>query len=390
MTRQNNRLLRLNFPSGGPASLVANRIDAVEGLSRDFHLTVECLSEDPNITLKDVQGKMATVELVREDNSKRYFNGYVFEFRRIRTDGGEVYYDMVLLPWLAYLRLRLRRDNDLFHNMTVKDQTDDIFSDYGVRKSEFRVGGPDPVMKDACQYDDSDYNYVHRRWEEKGWFYWYEHTAGGHTLIISDDSTAAAPMDGPGHIPFNRAAGVEEDDALGEWTPPWIDGLPPIVRWVMTIVDVASTVKDVVKRGDEVKKIVDDLENTVKALKEQGAKITETFKKYKKQLANYKNLSEDDKNSLGCEIMVDVQSSYAVANPCLRARKCMLVPYDKELNQKLAGNGCCPEQTGHHILPDTMFRDAAKAEADQAAWEAKVQKYRTAYKQVKNGMLVRI
>ncbi|NIA01036.1 hypothetical protein, partial [Massilia sp. CCM 8734] len=71
MTRQNNRLLRLNFPSGGPASLVANRIDAVEGLSRDFHFTVECLSDDPNIALKDVQGKMATVELVREDNSKR-------------------------------------------------------------------------------------------------------------------------------------------------------------------------------------------------------------------------------------------------------------------------------------------------------------------------------
>ncbi|WP_229421838.1 hypothetical protein [Massilia aquatica] len=42
--------------------------------------------------------------------------------------------------------LRLRRDNYLFHNMTVKDQTDDIFGDYGVRKSEFRVGGPDPVM----------------------------------------------------------------------------------------------------------------------------------------------------------------------------------------------------------------------------------------------------
>src|SRR4051812_48646749 len=70
MTRQNNRLLRLTFPNGdGPSSLVANRLDAVEGLSRDFHFTVECLTDDPHIALKDVQGKMVTVEMVREDNS---------------------------------------------------------------------------------------------------------------------------------------------------------------------------------------------------------------------------------------------------------------------------------------------------------------------------------
>ena len=218
MIRQMNRLLRLQFPNGdGPASLVANRLDAVESLSRDFHFTVECLSDDPAIALKDVQGKMVTVEMVREDGTLRYFNGYVFEFRRVRADGGEVVYEMVLLPWLAYLRLR--RDNYLFHNMTVRDQTDDIFGDYPVRKSELRISGADPVMTNACQYDESDYNYLHRRWEAKGWFYWYEHTATGHTLVLADDSIAAAPIDGRSDIPFQSAAGSQEDDGLAEWTP---------------------------------------------------------------------------------------------------------------------------------------------------------------------------
>ena len=218
--RQNKRLLRLRFPhDDGPAALmVVNSLDAVEGLSRDFHFKVEVISNDPAIALKDVQGKMVSVELVREDRSLRYFNGYVFEFRRVRADGGQVYYDMVLLPWLAYLRLR--RDNYLIHNKTVRDQTDAIFADYDLRKSEMRIAGPDPVMTDACQYGESDYNYVHRRWEEKGWHYWYEHDASGHTLILSDDSTQAATIDGERtDIPFQRAAGSKEDDALGEWTP---------------------------------------------------------------------------------------------------------------------------------------------------------------------------
>ncbi|MES2739952.1 MAG: type VI secretion system tip protein TssI/VgrG [Pseudomonadota bacterium] len=217
-SRQNNRLLRLQFPNqDGPAALMlANRLDAVESLSRDFHFTVEVISDDPAISLKDVQGKMVTVELVREDRSRRFFNGYVFEFRRVRADGGAVYYDMVLLPWLAYLHLR--RDNYLFHNKTVRDQTDEIFADCPLRASELHIAGADPVMTDACQYDESDYNYLHRRWEQMGWHYWYEHSATGHTLMLSDDTTLAKPIDGEScAIPFKRHAGAKEDDGISDW-----------------------------------------------------------------------------------------------------------------------------------------------------------------------------
>jgi type VI secretion system secreted protein VgrG len=218
--RQHNRLLRLTFPNDdGPAALMlANRLDASEGLSRDFRFEVEVLSDDKGIALKDVQGKMVTIELVREDGSMRYFNGYVFEFRRTKTDGGLVYYTMVLAPWMAYLRLR--RDNYIFHNLSLAEQTDEIFADYAVRSAELRIAGADPEMTYACQYGESDYNYLHRRWEARGWHYWYEHSADGHKLVLSDDSTAAAPIDGARtDIPFQREAGSLEDDGLGEWTP---------------------------------------------------------------------------------------------------------------------------------------------------------------------------
>jgi type VI secretion system secreted protein VgrG len=218
--RQNNRLLRLTFPNGdGPdAEMLANRLDAREGLSRDFRFVVEVLSNDPGIALKDVQGKMVTVEMVREDGSLRYFNGYVFEFRREGSDGALVHYEMVLVPWMAYLRLR--RDNYLFHNKTVAEQTDEIFADYPVRSSKMMVARRDPPITFACQYDETDYNYLHRRWEERGWYYWYEHRADGHTLVLSDDSTLAPPIDGMrGDIPFQSEAGSLEDDGIAAWRP---------------------------------------------------------------------------------------------------------------------------------------------------------------------------
>jgi type VI secretion system secreted protein VgrG len=189
--RQTNRLLRLSFPNedGPDALMVANKLDATEGISRDFHFTVQVISDNALIALKDVQGKMVTIELVREDGSLRYFNGYVFEFRMVKTDGAQAYYDMVLSPWTAYLRLR--RDNYLFHGKSVLDQTEEIFSDYMVRDAQFRIAGEDLRMTDACQYDESDYNYLHRRWEDLGWHYWYEHRADGHILILCNDSTRA-------------------------------------------------------------------------------------------------------------------------------------------------------------------------------------------------------
>ncbi|MYN20131.1 type VI secretion system tip protein VgrG [Rugamonas sp. FT107W] len=219
--RQNNRILRLSFPhdDGPHSTLLANRLEASEGLSRDFEYTVEVLADDASLALKDVQGKMVTISLVRGDGSMRFFNGYVFEFRLVKTDGSVAFYSMVLRPWLAYLKLR--KDNYLFHGKSLRDQSADVFSDYGTHPDwDCQVMGADEPVTMACQFDETDHNYLHRRWEAAGWHYWYEHSEKAHKLILADDSTQAAPIDGDGpEIRFQRHAGAIEEDAIGDWSP---------------------------------------------------------------------------------------------------------------------------------------------------------------------------
>ncbi len=213
--RQTKRLLRMSFPhqdAPAGAMLVANRLDAYEALGRDFQCTVEVLSDKPDIALKDMMGKMVTIELVRDDGSLRYFNGYVFDFRFIKNDAGFSYYDLVLLPWLAFLRYR--RDNYLFHGKSVEEQTALIFGDYEVADWTIETLTGDGPMTDACQFDETDYNYLHRRWEALGWHYRYEHRADGHTLVLSADSTTAKPVDGKGSIGWQGKSGVTE---CGMW-----------------------------------------------------------------------------------------------------------------------------------------------------------------------------
>ncbi len=159
--RQHNRLLRLSFPNGdGPAStLLVNRLDAYECLSRPFEFKVELLSDDPNIALKDLQGKMLCVALVRRDGTMRYFTGRVFGFALKTVDGGVSYYQADLGPWYRYTSMR--KDNYLFHYTTMYDQTASIFGDYGgLADWDWRVQGASDVLTDCCQFDESDRNFL--------------------------------------------------------------------------------------------------------------------------------------------------------------------------------------------------------------------------------------
>jgi len=218
--RQYNRILRLSFPNNdSPATrFVANKIDATECLSRDFEFTVELLSDDAGVALKEMQGKLLNIELVRQDGSLRYFSGYVFSFRRCHSDGGFTIYEAKLGPWMKFLCLR--KDNYLFHNKTLRAQTESIFRDYGTYPQwDWHVTGDDPTMTDACQFDETDFNYLSRRWEAAGWYYWYEHNASGHKLIVGSDSTLAPALDGGATVRFHGEGGALEEDAIDRWSP---------------------------------------------------------------------------------------------------------------------------------------------------------------------------
>ncbi len=217
---QHDRLLRLDFPrNDGPAGvlMLANAFDGDEGVSRSFCYKVEVLSNDANIALTDLMGKMVTISLVRDDRSLRHFNGYVFAFCYLRTDGGFAFYEMELRPWLAFLALR--HDCATFQRMTLGEISEKTFEHYLSRDYRFHLPREQVDITLAVQFNESDFNHLHRRWEAAGLHYWYEHRHDGHTLVLSDDSTLAEPVDGDATIEYQSAAGAQEADGIHAWSP---------------------------------------------------------------------------------------------------------------------------------------------------------------------------
>lgn len=63
-------------------------------------------------------------------------------------------------------------------------------------------------------------------------------------------------------------------------------------------------------------------------------------------------------------ILAEMMTLLATKNPCIQARRCSLVPFHETEGTNTApagkvqaesGQGCCPGQTGHHVMPGAMF-----------------------------------
>jgi type VI secretion system secreted protein VgrG len=93
--QQQNRMLKLSFPDNNVPfanQMVANHIVATENFNQDFEFKIEILADSIDIPLKEMIGKMATVEMKRFDGSSRFFNGYIFSFKFLKNDGAYVRY----------------------------------------------------------------------------------------------------------------------------------------------------------------------------------------------------------------------------------------------------------------------------------------------------------
>lgn len=53
----------------------------------------------------------------------------------------------------------------------------------------------------------------------------------------------------------------------------------------------------------------------------------------------------------------NLMSLLALMDSCIRARKCLLVQYSKQNTN--SGEGCCPGQTGHHLIPDAAAKSGS-------------------------------
>ncbi|EKG34554.1 type VI secretion system tip protein TssI/VgrG [Pseudomonas syringae] len=216
-TAQNRRLFKLTMALSGGQELLLESFVGQEGLSSDFGFQLELISDDPGVKLKSAIGQSATVEIELATGGSRYINGHVFGFGANGSDGGMSKYSAYIGSWLGFLEQRF--DSQIYQDQTVEQVLTKVFSHYeGLAKYEFRVNRVLKPHSYITQYRESDSHFIRRLLEHEGLFFYFEHTADSHKLIIMDDSTVLTPLPEQPQIRFHTASVTETADSITSWT----------------------------------------------------------------------------------------------------------------------------------------------------------------------------
>jgi type VI secretion system secreted protein VgrG len=235
---QHQRLLRLHTPLG-PERLLAERAEVLEcigpGAGEDdpagFRLHISALSTDAHLALHDLVGRPVLLELLTAQSRSqlRPWHGHVSRFGLLGSDGGLARYELVVEPWLAFLRWRT--DALVFQDMTVQQIVEAVFARHQARGAlvpawrwELADAGAYPRRSLAIQYHESDLAFVQRLLAEEGLFWWFEHrgdaaadTLGEHTLVIADHNGSFRPA-ATEAVRYTRSDSASfREDGLQHW-----------------------------------------------------------------------------------------------------------------------------------------------------------------------------
>lgn len=217
LTAQNRRLFTLSLATNSSQELLLESFAGFEGLSSDFGFELALISNDARVKLKSALGQSATIAVELATGGSRHINGHVFRFGSNGSDGGLSRYSAQLGSWLGFLEQRY--DSRVYQDQTVEQVLTSVFARYAnVAKFEFRVQRELKPYSYITQYRENDRHFVMRLLEQEGLFFYFEHSADSHTLVIMDDSTVLTPIPEQPQVRFHTASVTENSDSITHWT----------------------------------------------------------------------------------------------------------------------------------------------------------------------------
>ncbi|WP_296074082.1 contractile injection system protein, VgrG/Pvc8 family, partial [uncultured Agrobacterium sp.] len=191
---QASRVLKVKSPLGED-QLLPERMVIQEGVSHLFEIQLSVRAKKEAVKPEELIGRLVdvSVEVSQGDGEagsgvRRPFNGLVTELhegppitRGLRS------YAMTIRPqmWL----LSRRSDCRIWTDKTVVDIAETLFSEHGIPAPDTSgIITPPPPQHYSVQWNETDLDYLLRRFEEDGLFYWFSHEDGSHKLHVADSA----------------------------------------------------------------------------------------------------------------------------------------------------------------------------------------------------------
>lgn len=185
--------IRLVNPLGD--TLQFARLHAAECLGQLFELELDVVSERGDVRADEVLGRPFTVSVRIDGDRERHFNGYAVRIASGAAAGRLASYRISLRPWLWFLTRT--SDCKVFQKLDAPAVLNEVFETEPTARFDRRGLAAQYEPWEYCvQYRETDFNFVSRLMEQEGIYYWFEHAADGHTLVMADGGGAHRPIEG--------------------------------------------------------------------------------------------------------------------------------------------------------------------------------------------------
>ncbi|MBI3597295.1 MAG: type VI secretion system tip protein VgrG [Nitrospirae bacterium] len=184
-----------------------------EGVSELFRFSVDLASTDGAVDFEKVVGEPALLT-IHGEKGKRYVHGLISLFEQVGKDGKWTLYRAEVVPavWVLSRRMTCR----IFQNQRVPDIIKKVLTDAGIASDQVRFSfKKTPNPRDYCvQYRESDLSFIARLMEEYGFFYFFEHAADKHVMVIGDDPVVHVAIADPSKVIYRApgTAGVSDQE----------------------------------------------------------------------------------------------------------------------------------------------------------------------------------
>src|SRR5262245_32845087 len=211
--KEADRPLTVTTPLG-PDVLLLRGFSGIEGISRLFGFDLDAMAEkNTKIAFDQLLGKSVTVNLTQPGGGKSFFNGICYRMSQRGQDPDFTFYSLRLVPkfWLLAHKAQSR----IFQRLSVPDILKKVLADVDV---SFQIQGTFEPRDFCVQYRETDFNFASRLMEEEGIYYFFKHTAGGHTMVLANTPASHPDVPGSTQLIFEEViGGFRDEDRVLSW-----------------------------------------------------------------------------------------------------------------------------------------------------------------------------
>lgn len=226
---QRNRLISLDIGQDRQwdGRLLPQSIDGQEAVSDGYRYTVDCLSPDTSLALRNLLGLSARLAIRNQDGNQVVRGGVISQAQVIGSDGGFTRYRLVVEPPFALLRYR--STSRVFQDLSVPDIVKQVVAEHQAHNPvfarlqtlTFQLSGLHAPRSYTLQYRESDYDFLRRLMHEEGLAWRFEHIDDGDQSLQSQltvfDDPYSLPQSSQQRVRFHRSDATEAEDGLTDW-----------------------------------------------------------------------------------------------------------------------------------------------------------------------------